>query len=202
MKALSVASLLLFGLVSDRTDAWGSQVIPKALAKKNAFSQSRRAFVVASILPLGLSQIKQPASAIYGDSSKMQLPNYIEFLEEKNKSVDTSSYLYQGDDQAVVLKRLLEASTILALIPSLAEQKKWSQVQGMLTGPLGALGMTMNQIASKSPPQVQLAAKKVKSSLITIDQAAQKKSVAGCISATKAAYDDLQAFVELAFPNI
>jgi hypothetical protein len=199
MIALSVAGLLLFGLVPDRTDAWGGEVSPKTVAKNNDFSQSRRTFVVASILPLGVFQIKQPASADYGASSKMQLPNYIEFLEEKNKSVDTSRYLYQGDDQEVVLQRLREATVKLALIPSLAEQKKWSQVQGILTGPLGPLGMTMNQIASKSPPQVQVAAKKVKSSLIAIDQAAQKKSEAGCISATKVASEDLQAFMELAF---
>lgn len=190
------ATLAAFALVCDRAQAW--TINQSSIEKCDPVS--RRSFVAASIVVSGISQ-GQPVVASYGDSSNIEIPSYIAFLEEKNKSRDPSTFLYQGNDEAVLLKRLIEASTNLALIPSLAEQKKWSQIQGVLTGPLGTLAITLNQISSQSPPQVMAAAKIVKEHVIEISQAAQKKSESGCVSGTKAASDDLQAFIQLAFSS-
>jgi len=140
--------------------------------------------------------------AKYGASSNMELPNYIEYLVEKNSEADQRKALYKGADPVVLLRRLQEADSRLKEIPSLAEKKKWSQVQGLLTGPLGTLSQTLNQIATPdSDPNVQKASKKLKSDLIAIGEAASKKSDAACIAKSQAASQDLIKFLEIAFEN-
>ena len=47
------------------------------------------------------------------------------------------------------MKRLLAVDRKLADIPQLTEEKKWSQVQGILTDPLGSLGETPNLISKE-----------------------------------------------------
>mmetsp|Transcript_18670 Transcript_18670/g.46226 ORF Transcript_18670/g.46226 Transcript_18670/m.46226 type:complete len:215 (+) Transcript_18670:1-645(+) len=141
-----------------------------------------------------------PAEAKYGTSTNMEMPNYIEYLIEKNESGSTEKALYKGADPTVLLKRLQEANKRLAEIPALAEEKKWSQIQGILTGPMGTLAVTINQIAtSDSPAKVKDAAKKVKADVIAIGQAAAKKSGAACTDASLGASRDLEEFVKLAF---
>jgi len=198
MRKISAVVLILIALHCNRSNAFNGQ---RTKSRVDMIPQTRRSFVAASILASGWSQIVQPVVAKYGDSSNLELPNYIEFLEEKNKSIDPSKFLYQGDDLEVVLKHLMEANSKLALIPSLAEQKKWSQIQGVLTGPLGTLAITMNQVASKSPEAVKEAAKKVKNDVIAIGQAAQKKSESGCVGGSKTASADLNEFLKLAFSS-
>ena len=141
-----------------------------------------------------------PAFAKYGDSSNMELPNYIEYLIEKNESLDSGKVLFKGADPAVLLTRLQEANKRLADIPSLAEEKKWSQISGLITGPLGTLAMTINQIVTPdSSSKVMDASKKVKADVIAIGQAASKKNAAACTENAKLASKDLDAFVRLAF---
>ncbi len=74
------------------------------------------------------------ANAGYGDSSNIVLPNYIEYLIEKNKQVDPDSILYKGPDIETQLRRIGDAGNRLPEIAKLAEEKKWSQVQGIITG--------------------------------------------------------------------
>ena len=151
------------------------------------------------------------ANAAYGDSVEMEFPSYIEFLLEKNKKVDPSAFLYQGADPEVVLKRLLLVQTKLNEIPLLAQEKKWSQVQGILTGPLGSLGESLNLIAKQTATtttaataatpskKVQAAAKDVKADVIRIGAAATKKDGAECTAGAKQATIDLETFVRIAF---
>jgi hypothetical protein len=141
-----------------------------------------------------------PVQAQYGTSTSLQLPNYIEYLIEKNESQDSSKVLYKGVDPRVLLQRLLEADKRLRDIPTLAEEKKWTQIQGTITGPLGTLAMTINQIATPdSSSKVKDAAKKVKGGVIAIGQAAAKKDPSGCAEMSRAASRDLETFVKLAF---
>ena len=141
----------------------------------------------------------RPSFAAYGDSSNMELPNYIEFLMEKNAVANPDTFLYKGPDPKVQLQRLLDASQRLKDIPTLAEEKKWSQVQGILTGPLGTLAETLNRISKDSSPEVQAKAKKVKEDIFAISTAASKKSTEAVIAKTSAAAADLEAFVKAAF---
>jgi hypothetical protein len=159
----------------------------------------RRSFLIASIALVGGSG---PAFAKYGVSSSMELPSYIDYLIDKNSTPER--ILYKGADPATLLRRLQEADKRLVVdIPALAEQKKWSQIQGILTGPLGTFSQTLNQIApasdSSTPPQVKEASKKIKSGLIAIGQAAAKKNGDACTSLAQQASQDLEAFAKAAF---
>lgn len=165
-------------------------------------NENRREFVMSFMTSLGVSGSimgAQPASAAYGEMAKQELPNYIEFLIQKNKVVDPDSFLYKGPDPNIQLERLLDASKRLKDIPPLAEAKKWSQVQGILTGPLGTLTETLNRISKDGTADVQAKGKKVKEDIFAINAAASQKSTDGVISKTSAASGDLEAFVKAAF---
>ena len=167
---------------------------------KDVEAGSRRSFLLASTVVTGMIGFGGPAIAKYGETSNMELPNYIDYLIEKNASVDQARVLYKGADPAVLLKRILEADKRLEEIPPLAEQKKWSQIQGILTGPLGTLSQTLNQIATPdSSPKVRDASKKLKGDLIEIGQAASQKNGASCTAKTQQATKDLESFVKAAF---
>jgi hypothetical protein len=151
---------------------------------------------------VGMLSFQQASCAKYGASSNMELPNYIEYLVEKNsQGASTASIaLYKGADPVVLLRRLQEANNRLNDIPTLAKERKWSQVQGLLTGPLGTLSQTLNQIATPdSDKQVQAVSKKLKADLIDIGQAAAKKNAEDCSAKAEDASKDLVSFLEMAF---
>mmetsp|Transcript_5360 Transcript_5360/g.10643 ORF Transcript_5360/g.10643 Transcript_5360/m.10643 type:complete len:229 (+) Transcript_5360:2-688(+) len=168
-------------------------------------SISRRHFATGMLSLAGASValLATPTSsnAKYGDSTNIKVPNYIDYLIEKNgQAVDEDKILYKGIDPTVILKRLQDANKRLDEIPGLAEQKKWSQISGLLTGPLGTLSQTLNQVAAPdSDRAVIAAAKKVKSDLISIGQAASQKNGSACSDAAARTKADLDAFVQLAF---
>ena len=166
-----------------------------AITTRRSFFLASTGIVAACVLP------SHPAYAKYGEGSNMELPNYIDFLIEKNKSLDVDKVLYKGADPLVLLQRLQEADKRLGEIPMLADQKKWSQIQGIITGPLGTLGQTINQIstAPDASSQVKVAAKKVKSDVIAIGTAASKKNGSVCADMSTIASNDLESFVKLAF---
>jgi hypothetical protein len=137
-------------------------------------------------------------NAAFGDSSNIELPSYVDFLIERNQQVDTTKVLYQGADQEVQLQRILSAISKIKTIPDIAERKKWSQVQGVITGPLGTLIATMNQVGGTNKEAQQLTAK-VKSDLFTIGQCATTKNERACIAATITTLNDLNDFVKVAF---
>mmetsp|Transcript_56651 Transcript_56651/g.65277 ORF Transcript_56651/g.65277 Transcript_56651/m.65277 type:complete len:285 (+) Transcript_56651:104-958(+) len=160
---------------------------------------------------VALVVVPSPSHGKYGESSSMELPSYIDYLIEKNTSPNDSKALYQGADPATVLKRLSTSERSLGQISVLAEEKKWSQINGILTGPLGTLSMTMNQIvfiisSSNSPLQspkrtkkVQEAIRKVKGDIVAIGQAADRKNAMDCTKQTDMASTDLKVLLEIAF---
>ena len=81
-------------------------------------------------LPLSTTSSSSIAWAKYGEPSSMELPNYIEYLIEKNQVQDDSQVLYRGADPAVLLGRLKDSLQRLNEVPALAEEKKWSQING------------------------------------------------------------------------
>mmetsp|Transcript_9615 Transcript_9615/g.20834 ORF Transcript_9615/g.20834 Transcript_9615/m.20834 type:complete len:253 (+) Transcript_9615:158-916(+) len=149
------------------------------------------------------------ASAKYGEGTSMELPSYIDYLIEKNTAAENSNALYTGADPATVLRRLADSESRLGEIRGLAEQKKWSQISGIITGPLGTLLSTMNQIVSivssspaaspKKTKQVQDTVKKVKADIFAIGQAASKKDPDGCTKQAAMASNDLKILLEIAF---
>jgi hypothetical protein len=168
-------------------------------------------FATAALAVVALSVPVQPALADYGSSASMELPSYIDFLIEKSKTNDPESSLYKGADLQTQLGRLKKATTRLAEIPAIAEQKKWTQITGILTGPLGELLSTMTTLVKNSgggaggagdtdnQKAKEAAAKKVKLDLYAIGTGASKKNEAACKQATQAALKDLEDFIKLAF---
>jgi hypothetical protein len=168
----------------------------------NAESSERRSFLVASAALVGSFSVgSSPAFAKYGASSNLGMPSYIDYLIEKNSnSDDGKKVLYKGADPAVLLRRLQEADKRLDDISGLAEQKKWSQITGLLTGPLGTFSQTLNQIATPdSGKKVIDACKTVKTDLIAIGRAASQKDGEACTAKAQQASQDLEAFVKVAF---
>jgi hypothetical protein len=140
------------------------------------------------------------AHASYGDSSNIVMPNYIEYLIEKNQEGMPVDSLYKGPDAETQIRRIGEAANRLPEIITLAEEKKWSQVQGLITGPLGTLLQTMNSIVSLAGTrEAKDAAKIVKSDLLEIGVAAGEKSSEKCVRAAEKASKDLEKFVIIAF---
>jgi hypothetical protein len=183
-----------------RTRVWG---LPSEQRESESSDNSRRnvlatwaSSAIASIVLW--NHFDSPAYAAYGDSSNIELPSYIDFLIEKNKTVDPATFLYKGADREVQLERIYAALSRIKTIPAITRDRKWSQVQGVLTGPLGTLIQTMNQVSGSSKDALKAAAK-VKADLLAIGQAAAKKSEEGCITAAEAALQDLEAFAKVAF---
>lgn len=175
-------------------------------------SSSRRFFVQQSYaLLIAATALTTPSSAYakYGEGTSMELPSYIDYLIEKNTAADNSEALYKGADPATVLRRLAESEGRLGEIRGLAEQKKWSQINGVITGPLGTLSSTMNQIVSivsssstatpKRTKQVQETVKKVKADIVSIGQGASRKDTEECTKQSTKASNDLKALLEIAF---
>ena len=181
--------------------------------------QQRRTFLrtafmmVASVLTsttLAIGGGVPPAQAKYGEGTRMNMPSYIDYLIDKNTVATTAGALYTGVDPATVLRRIADASQRLTEIETLASQGKWTQIQSILTGPLGTFSSSLAQIGTltTTPPnktdkpkakRVAQLITTIKGDLIAIGQAASKKNGAGCIAQTKLASDDIQTLLELAF---
>jgi hypothetical protein len=176
-----------------------------------SYSSSRRSFFEESqrflLLPAATLAMPFPANAKYGKGTSMELPSYIDYLIEKNTAADNSEALYKGADPATVLRRLAESERRLGEVAELAEKKKWSQINGLVTGPLGTLSSSMNQIVSiasssatpKKKKEVEQAVKKVKADILGIGQAADRKNGEICTQQAQMASVDLKALLEIAF---
>ncbi len=198
----------IFHSSSSDNESYGQEGMIPYIGKTKTAGQSRKRFLSSvssnAFAALMSSTIVPtstlPVNAAYGDTSNMELPNYIEFLIEKNTQVDPSKILYKGADIETQIKRISDASNRLKEVPILAKEKKWSQVQGILTGPLGTLVQTMNTLCkAENSTAANKAAAKVKSDIISISQEAAKKNEGGVVKACDEAQKDLEAFAKLVF---
>ena len=154
----------------------------------------------------------EPASAIYGTDAKMDLPNIMENMSNRvNKQclveslgnrdclvyMDPDNQLYKGADTEILLSRLETSSMALATIPNLVQEKKWSKVRGVITGPMGSLLSTMNDLSklSSSPDKTSDLAKTVKLDLFAISAAVERKNGDLILKYHQSATDNLVAFV-------
>lgn len=166
----------------------------------SAHSNGRREFIQTFASVGTVVIVPSIANASQGASSNIVMPNYIEYLIEKNQQTNQADMLYKGPDVETQLRRIGEAGQRLPEIATLAEEKKWSQVQGIISGPLGTLLQTMNSVASiAGTKEAKDAAKAVKTDLFEIGAAAGRKESAPCTKAAAKAEKDLEKFVRVAF---
>ena len=203
---MSLSSTLRIALVVVAGSLASCFVAPKlgGGAQKQSFlcasNNNRREFVRTIVAGSTAILIPSIANAKDGDSAKIVLPNYVEYLIEQNKRTDPDLLLYKGPDIELQLRRIGEAAVRLPEVATLAEAKKWSQVQGIITGPLGTLLQTLNSVASiAGTKEAASAVKTVKQDLNDINAASQKKDSALCIKAAGKASVDLEKFVKIAF---
>lgn len=204
---MSLSSTLRIALVVLAASFASCFVAPKlgGGAQKQSFlcasNNNRREFVRTIVAGSTAILIPSIANAKDGDSAKIVLPNYVEYLIEQNKRTDPDILLlYKGPDIELQLRRIGEAAVRLPEVATLAEAKKWSQVQGIITGPLGTLLQTLNSVASiAGTKEAASAVKTVKQDLNDINAASQKKDSALCIKAAGKASVDLEKFVKIAF---
>jgi hypothetical protein len=134
-----------------------------------------------------------PANAASGDFAKIELPNPYQTLVDRATQPDANKFLYKGFDGTLLTQRLTTSTEALAKIPNLIEAKKWSQVTGVLLGPMGELLITMNQMvgmASKSEGSEEVLAATLRAKLNVV-----KKD----LYAMQAAVDKRQADVALQY---
>ena len=162
---------------------------------------------------LAATSIPAAASAAFGQDANIEIPNVIDGLADRqNKQclveslgnreclvyMDPANKLYQGANSQVLLERMEKASQALATVPTLIQEKKWSKVVGVLTGPLGTMVTTMDQLTKLSENSLKAGelAKKMKADLIAIAQAAERKQGDKALQAHGQATQNLVAFVE------
>jgi len=151
------------------------------------------------------------AEAVYGPDANVQLPNPIDAMNDRatkqclmeslgNREClvyaeDADKFLYKGTDSQVLLSRVQTAAISLTKIPALTEEKKWSQVSGFLTGPLGELVRTLGQLAAEDAASQQRV-KQIKTRLYAMSAAVDRKDGKSILENHNAVTQDLVDFVK------
>lgn len=185
---------------------------PSLDRREAAFAMLGRLWAAGALPAAVLSSNASPALAEYGADAKLSLPNPLEAMSDRvNKQclveslgnreclvyMDPENKLYQGADAVALAERIEKCSEALATIPPLVEDKKWSKVVGVMTGPMGTLGATMDQLQKLSGANgLADKAKKVKADLYAIAAAADRKQQDEALKYHKLATEDLIAFVK------
>jgi hypothetical protein len=198
-KKINEAFLRFISFTKSNPDASGDGKIDERcfLRRRDFLQIPLVAISVTAIEDMFPKVLPTTAFAAYGDSSNIELPSYVDFLIEKNKQADPSTFLYQGADREAVLNRLKAAISYLETLPAVVQSHKWSQVQGIITGPLGTLTATMRQVSASNQEAKKISAK-VKLDLFNIGVSSTSKDEAACLAASEAALQDLNDFVKIA----
>ena len=176
------------------------------------FSMLGMAWAAGSLPASLLTMTPEPANAVYGTDAKIELPNPVQSMTDRATKqclveslgtreclvyADPNNKLYQGADGKLLLNRIDVASKSLSQLPPLIESKKWSQVTGVLTGPMGELILTMNQLVelSENKAAAKSLVAQVKTDLYAISAAVGRKEVSSALKSHQAATDHLVAFV-------
>jgi hypothetical protein len=118
---------------------------------------------------------------------------YFFVLHTYPQQITKDDLLYKGPDLEVQLRKIGEAASRLTEVSNLASEKKWSSIQGIITGPLGTLLQNMNNLAQSKASKD--AAKSVKNDLNDIFAAVGKKDSVAVNKAAEKASVDLEKFV-------
>lgn len=128
-----------------------------------------------------------PANAIYGSDANIQLLNVM----------DLENQLYKGAEGDMLLTRL-EASTIpFSTIPTLLEEKQWSNIVSVITGPIGTLVSTLKELGAVTnhSDAMEKIVNDVQSDLFAIASAIERRQKDLILKYHRSVTDRLVAFV-------
>jgi hypothetical protein len=168
-----------------------------------------------TILSVSLFEYPLVSNAEYGADAKLFIPNPYETLNDRatkqclveslgNReclvyATDASNFLYQGTDNQLLIDRIQKASIAFQQIPDLVTSKKWSQITGIMTGPMGELIRTMVQLASANNNENQKSKdliKVVKNDLYALSDGVTKKDSAMVLQYHTKTTSDLVLFIK------
>ena len=161
-----------------------------------------------------LSPLPPAAHAVYGSDAKIEMPNPIQGMSDRaNKQClveslgnreclvyqeDSEKFLYKGADVKVLLERIQTASKALETqIPPLVETKQWSKLNGVLTGPMGQLSVTLTTLSqlTENPKDAKQKAQDVKNDVFAMGTATTNKQGEQVLKYQQKALQDLAIFL-------
>lgn len=184
----------------------------------SSLDESRREAIFAAMGSLwaaaSLPAFPSAASATAGVDANMAFPDVMAGLNDRNtkqclveslgnreclvyKETDPDKLLYKGIDSAKLVERIEKATGALARIPPLVETKKWNEVTGILTGPMGELSSTLTLLAGTDAPKTKLA-RKVKEDLFAMGTATTQRQPDVIMRYHAKAIEDLANFLAAA----
>jgi hypothetical protein len=209
-----------FGFVPARST---SQIEMKLSLEKSSFSsgdgsKTRRHFIAnASILLPSIFTHSQPALGVYGADAKMVIPDVMQGISDRtNKQclveslgnreclvyLDPENKLYKGSDGKILFDRLVSSVSAMKDIPSYIELKQWNNVQTTMTGKMGTLSSTMNELSKLiEDDAVQSKCKSlsvdIRNDLYEIAGSCSRKDQAGAAKSYDRALLKLEKFIAL-----
>lgn len=176
---------------------------------------SRRAFLTFAAATLASTMASPNAShATYGEDAKILMPDVVQGMADRaNKQclaeslgtreclvyLDPENQLYKGSDAKLLFERLGSSAAALKDVPMYIETKQWNKVQGVLTGPMGTLSSTMNELVKIADGNSSLKKMSVdiRNDLYAIAGAADRKNGKDALAAFEKAEIKLEKFITL-----
>ena len=208
-------SLSVHREASTRTQTTASNAV--AVVNEEGAGESRRAFRTA-VTTLAFTVSKPSASnAVYGADAKIEMPDIVQDMSDRmNKQclveslgtrqclvyLDPENQLYKGTNGKLLFERLGCSAAALKDVPAYIETKQWNKVQGVLTGPMGTLSSTMNELTKNVEDaalqnKVKSLSVDVRKELYAISGASDRKNQKEAQAAFEKAELKLENFVSL-----
>ncbi|KAL7535952.1 hypothetical protein ACHAXR_006825 [Thalassiosira sp. AJA248-18] len=187
------------------------------ISESEKADDSRRGFLtVAATLAFTFAK-PNASNAAYGQDAKIIMPDVIQGMDDRNKKqclveslgnreclvyLDPDNQLYKGTDGNVCFERLGNSIAAMKDLPTYIESKQWNKVHGVMTGPMGTLSSTMNDLTNNidddgAKNKVKNLSVDIRKDLYAISGAADRKNVKEALSAFEKAEVKLDKFVSL-----
>lgn len=122
---------------------------------------SRRSVFASALAASSVMVLPFAANAVYGADANMQMPNTVQGIADRatkqclveslgNREClvyeDPDNKLYKSADSKILFERLGTSVEALKRLPGYIANKQWSNVNSVLTGPMGSFSYNMNEI--------------------------------------------------------
>lgn len=191
------------------------EVASESCQAEASVGDSRRAFLTFAAASLGFTATYPGVShARYGEDAKIIIPDVVQEMADRNNKqclveslgnraclvyLDPENQLYKGTDAKVLFERLGSSFSALKDLPIYIESKQWNKVIGVMTGPMGTLSFTMNELVkiANGDSSLKKLSVDIRNDLYAIAGAADRKNVKDAMAAYERAEVKLEKFVTL-----